>query len=140
MRLLRALSIASILLFCVLALALPAAYQRMTSVVPPNTYLGFDLNEYPGDAALPTLRKTFSFTNFWLGPPPGEKQTNWAGKRATLKAQGPGFVVLFTGRDGHNLKNAQDAQQKGILDAHNAAKSAEREGFAKGTIIFLDIE
>lgn len=138
---LRALSVASILVFCVLALALPAAYQQMTTVAPPNnTYLGFDLNEYPGDAALPTLRKTFSFSNFWLGPPPGEKKTNWTGKRAALKAQGFGFVVLFTGRDSHNLKNAQDAQQKGILDADNAAKSAEREGFAKGTIIFLDIE
>ena len=39
-----------------------------------SAYLGFDRNIYPGDAALPTLRKTFSFAGYWLSPPPFEKQ------------------------------------------------------------------
>jgi hypothetical protein len=111
-----------------------------SEIIQPRAYLGYDLNEYPGDDALPVLRKTFSFSSYWLGPPPGEKQTTWKGKRALLKAQGFGFVVLFNGRDSRNLRNVAEARQKGTLDAQTATKSAEREGFPKGTIIFLDIE
>jgi hypothetical protein len=137
-------SAASTFLFATAALSIASVYfapPARERVSQENaSYLGFDLNEYPGDAALPVLRKTFSFSNYWLGPPPGEKKTTWLGKRAVLQAQEFGFVVLFNGRDSRTLKNAEDARQKGILDARNAAKSAELEGFAKGTTIFLDIE
>jgi hypothetical protein len=118
------------------------AYPGRTGSNPDQgrSYLGFDLNEYPGDEALPALRKTFAFTSFWLGPPPGEKRTNWLGKRALLESQGFGFVVLFNGRVNRNLISASDAKQKGALDAENAAKLAQQEGFPARTIIFLDIE
>ena len=54
-------------LFIVLLLsALTAQGQNNTS-----TYLGFDRNEYPGDANLKTLRQTFSYTGYWLNNPPG---------------------------------------------------------------------
>jgi hypothetical protein len=102
--------------------------------------LGFDLNDYPGDDALPTLRKTFAFTGYWLGPPPGEKHTSWIGKRSLLQARGFGFVVLYNGRINKNLKSNPDAKQKGTTDAENAAALARQEGFPTGTIIFLDIE
>jgi hypothetical protein len=35
-----------------------------------STYLGFDRNDYPGDANLHVLRQTFSFTGYWLNNPP----------------------------------------------------------------------
>jgi hypothetical protein len=105
-----------------------------------NNYLGFDLNEYPGDAALPVLRKTFSFTSYWLGPPPGEKQSTWTGKRAFLRSQGFGFIVLFNGPESRALKNATLARRRGSTDGQVAATLAKREGFEQGTIIFLDIE
>ena len=123
-------------IFAVL-LALPA--RSKMDPVPPS-YLGFDLNDYPGDDALPTLRKTFAFTGYWLGPPPGEKHTTWIGKRSLLQAQGFGFVVLYNGRLTKNLKSNPDAKQKGASDAENAAALARGEGFPLGTIIFLDIE
>jgi hypothetical protein len=107
---------------------------------PAATYLGFDLNIYPGDDALPILRKTFSFASYWLGPPPGEKRSTWQGKRELLASQGFGFVVLFNGRDSRKLRNSMDARQRGFADAQAAAKLARQEGFAKGTVIFLDIE
>ena len=47
----------------------------------PQAFLGFDNNEYPGDAALAELRRTFTFAGYWLNPPPGAKQNTWAGKR-----------------------------------------------------------
>jgi hypothetical protein len=105
-----------------------------------RSYLGFDRNVYPGDAALPVLRKTFTFTSYWLSPPPGEKRNTWKGKRELLVSHGFGFLVLYRGRDSAELKNEADAKGKGIKDAIAAADAAKEEGFAAGTIIFLDIE
>src|SRR6202789_473512 len=63
-----------------------------------RTYLGFDVNDYPGDAALPALRHTFEFAGYWLNVPPGAKQNNWTGKRAAFVKNNFGFLVLFNGR------------------------------------------
>jgi Rv2525c-like, glycoside hydrolase-like domain len=104
------------------------------------TYLGFDSNEYPGDDALPILRKTFAFTSYWIGPPPGEKRSTWLGKRALLHGRGFGFVVLFNGRTSRTLKSAIYARQMGFFDGDEAVKLAHGEGFSAGTLIFLDVE
>jgi hypothetical protein len=128
-----------ILFLCGLA-AVPTLAPQNVKAPSPATYLGFDCNEYPGDDALPSLRKTFYFTSYWLSPPPGEKRSTWFGKRALLQSQGFGFAVLFNGRESRTLRNSADARQKATLDAQSAVKFAEEEGFAKGTVIFLDIE
>jgi hypothetical protein len=107
---------------------------------PSSTFLGFDSNQYPGDGALPILRRTFSFASYWIGPPPEEKSSTWLGKRPLLESQGFGFVVLFNGRATRNLRSISDGRQKGALDGENAAKLARQEGFPPRTIIFLDIE
>jgi hypothetical protein len=127
------------LLLCGLAavLILPARSRTQTRQA---TFLGFDLNDYPGDNGLPVLRKTFSFTSYWLSPPPGEKETTWLGTRSKLQAQGFGFVVLFNGRESRSLKSVPDAIRKGQSDSADAAVLAQHEGFPAGTIIFLDIE
>lgn len=103
-------------------------------------YLGFDRNLYPGDDAFPTLRKTFSFTSYWLSPPPGEKTNTWTGKRDFLRQSGFGFLVLFRGRDSHEFKKESDGPAKGSLDSEAAVAAAKKEGFPTGTIIFLDLE
>jgi hypothetical protein len=115
---------------------------RVTAVSAESehAYLGFDRNDYPGDAALPILRKTFAFSSYWLSPPPGEKTNTWRGKRELLRSQGFGFVVLYRGRESSELKNETDAARKGTQDANAAAVAAKEEGFSLGTIIFLDIE
>jgi Domain of unknown function (DUF1906) len=127
------------MLLCGLAvlLALPNLSRTQTR---QSTFLGFDLNDYPGDDGLPVLRKTFSFTGYWLNAPPGEKESTWLGTRPKLQAQGFGFVVLFNGRDSRNLKSVPDAIRKGESDAADAAVLARHEGFPPGTIIFLDVE
>jgi hypothetical protein len=104
------------------------------------SYLGFDRNIYPGDDAISVLRHTFVFTSYWLGPPPGEKTSTWKGKREFLQSQGFGFLILYPGRESGELKDQKDAKQKGSSDASDAAEAAKVEGFAPGTIIFLDIE
>ena len=106
----------------------------------PAGYIGFDRNQYPGDAALPALRKTFRFTGYWLNNPPGENSNTWKGKRAVLRSHGFGFLVLFNGRTYDQLKSPADAAVLGTSDADIAAKAAIAEGFPRRTVIFLDQE
>src|SRR5205823_2324274 len=65
-------------------------------------YLGFDRNNYPGDDALPILRKTFAFSSYWISPPPGEKREmffgEWAGhhRRDSCCGRSPSIFFHFT--------------------------------------------
>jgi hypothetical protein len=106
----------------------------------PGVYLGFDRNDYPGDAAMATLRKTFSFTGYWLGPPPGEKINSWRGKRSLLESQKFGLLLLYSAPDSRRLRSKASAAKIGTADATRAAGSAKAEGFPANAIIFLDIE
>jgi glycoside hydrolase-like protein len=110
------------------------------SVGSKHTYLGFDRNIYPGDAALPILRKTFAFSSYWLSPPPGEKTNTWTGKRQLLHSHGFGFLVLYRGPDSRELKTLAMAKSRGARDGDDTVASAKAEGFPAGTIVFLDIE
>jgi Domain of unknown function (DUF1906) len=107
---------------------------------PPSTYLGFDRNEYAGDANLKTLHQTFSYAGYWLNNPPGEKTNTWAGHRAAVESAGFGFLVLFNGRLYAQLKTVANATRLGKSDAQAAASAAQREGFPRATIVFLDQE
>jgi hypothetical protein len=99
-----------------------------------------DRNDYPGDASMKVLRKTFAFTGYWLNNPPGATSNAWQGRRKAIQALGYGFLLLFNGRDYRQLKASGDAAQVGGSDAAAAAKAAAREGFPRGAILFLDQE
>jgi len=120
-----------IILIAILALAVGVSAQ---------TYLGFDRNDYPGDANLKTLRQTFAYAGYWLNNPPGAKSNSWAGHRAVVASAGFGFLVLFNGRLYKDLKSVPNAQRMAKADALTAVSSARREGFPDGAIIFLDQE
>ena len=111
---------------------------------PARTYAGFDANEYPGDALLPTLHKQFAFTGYWLNNPPGVDHNPWSGKRAVLVKNGFGFVVVFNGRLDKEIlaakKRGQSPAAFGRADAAIAVGAAQREGFPPHTILFLDQE
>jgi hypothetical protein len=125
-------------------LALPlASFQLMAGSGAGSTpagYLGFDRNDYPGDSNLKILRQTFSYSGYWLNPPPGANTNSWKGKRQTLQAAGFGFLVLFNGRTYSEIKSAGDAVKLGRSDAAAAVSAARSEGFPFQTIIFLDQE
>jgi hypothetical protein len=91
-----------------------------------------------------SMRKVFSFTGYWLTNPPGENANTWAGKRAILRQQGWGFLVLANGRlDADILKAQKEGTSPAALgkrDAADALRAAKREGFPAGTILFLDQE
>ena len=146
--------IISLALLTVAALAVaqqPVAQMTVYthSAVPPprstRTYLGFDLNNYPGDEALSTLRQQhFSFAGYWLNNPPGEQQNTWQGKREALLRQGFGFLVLFNGRLDAEIVKAQKSGTPpaalGKSDATLAVAAAHGEHFPNGAILFLDQE
>ena len=115
----------------VMVLAVAAAAQ---------TYLGFDRNDYPGDANLAALRKTFAYSGYWLNNPPGENHNSWRGKRQALQAAGFGFLVLFNGRTYAQIKAGGNAETLGKSDGEAAAQAARAEGFPAQTIIFVDQE
>jgi hypothetical protein len=124
----------TILLFCaieILNLASIGSAQRV--------YLGFDKNDYPGDAAMVTLRKSFRYSSYWLNNPPGFDHNPWVGKRSLIKQQGFGFLLLFNGRLSNELQG-KDAAALGRSDGNAAADSAVREGFPRNVRIFLDQE
>jgi Domain of unknown function (DUF1906) len=103
-------------------------------------YLGFDRNDYPGDAAMSELRNVFSFAGYWLTPTPGAKTNSWNGKRKIMTEQKYGFLLLARGREGSAIHNIAAAQKHGTADAREAARTAKIEGFASGAIIFVDVE
>src|SRR6059058_6057718 len=69
--------------------------------------IGFDSNDYPGDDALPTLRRHFAFAGYWLTNPPGEHQNGWQGKRDALLKNDFGFLVLANGKFDAEIKKAK---------------------------------
>src|SRR5882757_713100 len=104
----------------------------------PSAFLGFDRNEYPGDEALPTLRKTFSYASYWLNAPPGSNTNSWIGKREALQKTDFGFLVVFNGKLFAQLKSLPSVASAGKDDGNAAVEAARKEGFPKGTVIFLD--
>lgn len=115
-----------------------------TAAVEGAGFRGFDRNDYPGDATMAAMHQTFAFAGYWLTIPPGESSNSWKGKRATLRAQGWGFLVLANGRLDAEILKAQKAGTKPAdlarKDAAAAVSAAKAEGFPAGTIVFLDQE
>lgn len=107
-------------------------------------FRGFDRNEYPGDETMAAMRKTFAFTGYWLTNPPGANANSWVGKRALLRSQGWGFLLLADGRFDKEILAAQKQGTSpaalGAQDAAKAVAAAKSEGFPAHAIIFLDQE
>jgi hypothetical protein len=114
------------------------------SPVTAQSPLGFDSNDYPGDAALPALRRHFAFAGYWLTVPPGSHQNGWLGKRDALLRNGFGFLVLANGKYDAEITKAKRAGTApaalGAKDAALAIAAAKREHFPTRTILFLDQE
>jgi hypothetical protein len=111
---------------------------------PKAGFLGFDRNLYPGDQALTTIAKRFSFIGYWLNNPPGAQSNTWTGKRALIRSQNLGFLVLWNGRLDREIlqkaKSGTSATALGQADARDAMQAARRESFPQGATIFLDQE
>lgn len=129
----RAITSFLLLLFLVPAVSAPQSE-------PAKSFLGFDRNDYPGDAAVKLLRKELVFTSYWLSNPPQTKSNSWSGKHEFLKSLGYGFLPLFSGPTSGELRDEPYALKRAAADTQSAIAAARKEGFPPGTVIFLDIE
>src|SRR4051812_33451754 len=125
--------------FCCLLLFIAIIFGACPSPAQ-STFLGFDRNDYPGDANMRALKARFAFTGYWLNNPPGASSNTWTGKRPSLQEMGYGFLLLFNGREYKELKSSGHAGAVGKRDAEAATSTAQREGFPQRAIIFLDQE
>lgn len=125
---------------CVCPPFLPSLERSREPEPRSHVYLGFDRNTYPGDEALDRLRRTFSFSGYWLNSPPGQSTNTWHGKRKLLAEKRFGFLLLFNGRLDQELRSFSSPEATGIADASEAVNVAKSEGFPPGAIIFLDQE
>jgi Domain of unknown function (DUF1906) len=131
------------LLVALVLFAITLRAQKPAGTAPTNP-IGFDSNEYPGDAALPALRQHFAFTGYWLTNPPGSHHNPWLGKRDILLRNGFGFLVLANGKTDAQIarakRNGTGPAALGAKDAAAAVAAAQREHFPARTILFLDQE
>lgn len=106
--------------------------------------LGFDRNDYPGDAALPILRKHFTFAGYWLNAPPEERASSWLGHRDAMLRAGFGFLLLWNGKlDAEIVRAGQAGKSPEVLgraEAAAAVQVARAEKFPQGAVLFLDQE
>ena len=132
--------------------------------VTEGHFVGFDTHTYPGDEKMRAWKNApnapYSWVGLYLPAAPCHKGTSWAGKRQTLLDMGWGIAVVYVGqqtwdRTPRSRTPAQVAAAKGrgqmcsadylsaatgADEAVDAIQKTEREGFPRGTVIFLDIE
>lgn len=105
-------------------------------------FAGFDRKLYPGDDAMAAWKSgsSYSFVGYYL-PSPCHPNASWAGKRATLIAQGWGLAVVYVGRQQSGAcQHREFSAAQGTTDGQDAIARAQQDGFGAGTTIFLDVE
>ena len=127
------LRFSSAVLALLVVLLAPDLAESQTS---KGSFLGMDRNDYPGDADMTALRKTFAFTGYWLNNPPGANQNTWTGQRKALANMGYGFLLLFNGREYAQLKASGNAAGRRHERRGTAVRSARQEGFPAKAICF----
>jgi hypothetical protein len=125
-------------------------------------HLGFDTHSYPGDRAMRRWKDAspYEWVGYYLPAAPCHASTSWAGKRETLEAMGWGIAVIYVGqqtwdglaappvaqaerrlaREGRACHKAFVTADRGGAEARDAVERTAGEGFAPGTVVFLDIE
>jgi hypothetical protein len=129
----------------------PVQIAKSVEQIVDQQYLGFDTNIYPGDRAMAVWAKdgTYDWVGYYLEAP-CHRDDSWSGKRDTLSEMGWGVAVVYVGQQAWSTKKKSKrgstcatkylTAANGKRDAADAIAKVSKEGFAQGTIIFLDIE
>jgi hypothetical protein len=121
-------------------------------------FAGFDKRDFPGLSQMQIWwnRSPYEWVGYYL-PSPCYSGAAWTGNRQQLIDQGWGLAVLYVGLQARKtLASASDSlsavagasrcstntlsADQGKLDADDAVNVAAADGFAEGTVIFLDVE
>jgi hypothetical protein len=125
-------------------------------------YVGFDTHTYPGTMTMIAWRKTPGSPYSWVGyylPSPCHGDRSWIGKRDTLTSIGWGMAIVYVGQQtwGKTPRALSPAQRAALkaktkcatdlisveeanANADEATAIAKSEGFAPGSVVFLDLE
>lgn len=125
-------------------------------------YVGFDTHTYPGTTTMKAWKNTPGAPYSWVGyylPSPCHADRSWIGKRDTLTQIGWGMAIVYVGQQtwGKTPRALTPAQQaaiksktkcstdlisidEGTTNADEATSIAKGEGFAPGSVVFLDLE
>jgi len=103
---------------------------------------GFDTSEFPGAAEMQWLRNNTNLVwcGYYLGPAPSHSSTSWIGQRSALQAAGWGIAPVYVGQQIGGPGSHRVSGSQGRVDGQDAAQLLEREGFAAGTCVYLDLE
>lgn len=125
--------------------------------------LGFDTHTFPGEKTMRAWKDASGAPYSWVGyylPSPCHKDASWSGKRELLTTMGWGLAVVYVGQQAWGrkpkaLSAARTASlvkagttcnadllgaSRGVADGADAISVAQREGFARQSVIYLDIE
>lgn len=125
-------------------------------------YVGFDTHTYPGTATMKAWKETPGAPYSWVGyylPSPCHADKSWLGKRDTLTSMGWGVAIVYVGQQtwGKTPRALNAAQrsaikaktkcstdlispEEGTANADEATAIAKDQGFAPGSVVFLDLE
>jgi Domain of unknown function (DUF1906) len=105
---------------------------------------GFDTGSYPGDAAIIKWATTspYKFVGFYFDAPCHTTKTftTWSGKAAFIRATGLGLAIVYVGFQQDGCGKNKLSRAAGTAHGEDTIAKFKAEGFAAGTIVFLDVE
>ncbi len=138
-----------------LAGACASSSARPAGGTRADVHPGFDLSIYPGETALRAWRQASPYR--WVGyylPSPCHRDASWSGRRAAIEGMGWGTAVIYVGQQAFEDAAPDTAPrttpivcsrtlltpERGVADARDAIARARGEGFAAGSVVYLDVE
>lgn len=144
------------------AAAVTGQEAKLANQYEKGHYVGFDTHTYPGTTTMKTWKHTPGSPYSWVGyylPSPCHADKSWIGKRDTLSAMGWGMAIVYVGQQTWGkaprtlsasqrttLKQKQKCSadlisaDEAVMNADEATSIAKAEGFAPGSVVFLDLE
>src|SRR5579884_1011438 len=103
-----------------------------------GNYAGFDCYAYPGANTMAAWKaqSPYVFVGYYLKSD-NHPDDSWLGTRASLQSEGWGLSVLYVALP---ATSPNLTRQRGMTDAAEALSQCQTDGFADGTIVFLDVE
>lgn len=107
-----------------------------------TTYTGFDVDQFPGVAAMDEIKKAsnLTFVCFYLAPAPSHHDTGWMEHRAELVAQDWGLVPTYVGQETVGPGSHAVNHSQGFTDGADACGLMVRAGFPPNSFVYLDLE
>jgi hypothetical protein len=103
-----------------------------------SNYPGFDCYAFPGANVMSAWKSQspYGFVGYYLLSD-NHTDNSWLGNRASLQAGGWGLAVLYVALP---ATSSNLTRQRGMTDAGDALSQCQNDGFAGGTIVYLDVE